>query len=143
MADSPVGLCAWILEKVWAWTDHSAGSSLPIPWDELLDNVSLYWFTNSGPSSIRLYNESINEVNRWIKEEAGETVAAPMAGVVFPAEVPRVSRREAEQRFSNIIYWSEPSVGGHFAAWEQPEAFVREWRASAAAWRATLGAPGT
>ena len=89
--------------------------------DELLDNVMLYWLTNSAASSARLYWESFNKVSRDPVDIA--------AGVsVFPKEIFRSSRRWAEKRFRNLIYWNELSTGGHFAAFEQPEVFVRELR---------------
>jgi pimeloyl-ACP methyl ester carboxylesterase len=90
--------------------------------DELLDNVMLYWATNSAASSARLYWESFNRVSR-------DPVAIPTGISHFPKEIFRSSRRWAEKRFSRLVYWNELPRGGHFAAFEQPAAFVAEVRA--------------
>lgn len=129
LVDSPVGLCAWILEKIWTWADHSGDLYDVLSQDQVLDNITLYWLTGSGASSTRLYWESIGEVSAWFTHTIGDTIAVPTGCTVFHKEVPRPSRRLAERRFSNIVYWSEPSRGGHFGAWEQPTLFVEETRA--------------
>lgn len=125
LADSPVGQMAWIVEKFYAWTDcEKDGKKHPenvLTRDELLDNVMLYWLTNSAASSARLYWESFNKPNM-------APIAIPMGCSVFPKEIFRCSRRWAEQRYSNLIHWSEPERGGHFAALEHPELFVDEVR---------------
>jgi pimeloyl-ACP methyl ester carboxylesterase len=120
LTDSPALLCAWIAEKLLAWSDE------PLTRDQILDMVSLYWLTRTGASSARLYWESIRQVNEWISGSVTETVDVPTACTVFPGELQRPSRRWAERRFTDIRYWSEPARGGHFAAYEQPELFVRE-----------------
>jgi pimeloyl-ACP methyl ester carboxylesterase len=129
LVDSPVGLCAWILDKIWTWADHSDDLYDVLSQDQVLDNVTLYWLTRSGASSARLYWESIGEISAWFTDTIGDTVEVPTGCTVFPKEVPRPSRRLAERRFSNIVYWSEPLRGGHFGAWEQPASFVEETRA--------------
>jgi hypothetical protein len=129
LVDSPVGLCAWILEKIWTWADHSGDLYDVLSQDQVLDNITLYWLTGSGASSTRLYWESIGEVSAWFAHTIGDTIAVPTGCTVFHKEVPRPSRRLAERRFSNIVYWSEPLRGGHFGAWEQPTLFVEETRA--------------
>jgi epoxide hydrolase len=103
--------------------------------DQVLDNVTLYWLTGTGASSARLYWESIATVSRWFTSDVEDRVAVPTGASVFPAEVPRPSRRWAQRRFTRIVHWGEPARGGHFAAWEQPELFVAELRASAQAIR--------
>jgi pimeloyl-ACP methyl ester carboxylesterase len=128
LVDSPAGLCAWIVEKLWTWTDHPGDLSLVLSDDQVLDNVTLYWLTGTGASSARLYWESIATVSEWFTTSAGDPVAAPTGAAVFPREVPRPSRRWAAQRFTNIVHWAEPPRGGHFAAWEQPDLFVAELR---------------
>jgi len=120
LTDSPALLCAWMVEKLIAWSDE------PLTRDQLLDMVTLYWVTRTGASSARLYWESIRQVNEWISGSVTETVDVPTACTVFPHELQRPSRRWAERRFTDIRYWSEPPRGGHFAAYEQPELFVRE-----------------
>ena len=133
LLDSPAGLCAWIGEKLWAWTDHPGDLGQVLSAGQVLDNITLYWLTGTGASSARLYWESIAEVTGWFTTTTSDTIAVPAACSVFPKEVPRPSRRWAERRFSRIVYWNEPDRGGHFAAWEQPALFAREVRAAARA----------
>jgi pimeloyl-ACP methyl ester carboxylesterase len=129
LVDSPAALCAWITEKLWAWTDHDGDLHTVLSRDEVLDNLMLYWLPRTGASAARLYWESIRQVNEWISGEVRETIAVPTGCSVFPRELQRPSRRWAERRFTDIRYWSEPERGGHFAAFEQPDLFVREVRA--------------
>ena len=125
LADSPAALAAWIGEKLLTWSDADGLSRR-----QILDNLSLYWFTNTGASSARLYSESIAEVGSWFTDpDAIAPVLVPTAATVFPREVPRPSRRWAERRFPQLIHWGEPLCGGHFGAWEQPEVFAAELRA--------------
>jgi pimeloyl-ACP methyl ester carboxylesterase len=122
LVDSPVGQCAWIVEKFWSWTDCDGDPLNLLTRDELLDNVMLYWLPATGASSARLYWESFRQFNR-------DPVIAPTGCSIFPKEIIRTSRRWAEQRFSDLRYWNELDRGGHFAAFEQPDAFVNELRA--------------
>jgi pimeloyl-ACP methyl ester carboxylesterase len=125
--DSPAALCAWIIEKFWAWTDHGGHLENVLTRDELLDNLMLYWLPGTGASAARLYWESIRQVNEWISGSGSVgTVDVPAGCSVFPGELQRPSRRWAARRFSDIRYWNEPARGGHFAAFEQPELFVAE-----------------
>ena len=128
LVDSPVALCAWIVEKFWAWTDCGGQLENVLTRDELLDNVMLYWLPGTGASSARLYWESIRQVNRWISGPTRDTVAVPAGCSIFPKELQRPSRRWAAKRFLDIRYWNELDKGGHFAAFEQPELFVSEVR---------------
>ena len=121
LVDSPSGQAAWILEKFWAWTDCNGHPENALSRDEMLDNIMLYWLTASGASSGRLYWESFGSFS-------GGDVAAPTGCSIFPKEIFRCSRRWAEQRYKNIIYWNDLEQGGHFAAFEQPEIFVGELR---------------
>jgi pimeloyl-ACP methyl ester carboxylesterase len=121
LADSPAGQLAWIVEKFWSWMDCDGHPEHVLSRDELLDNVMLYWLTNSAASSARLYWESFTRVNP-------DPVAVPAGISIFPKEIFQCSRRWAEKRFTRLVYWSELARGGHFAAFEQPEAFVREVR---------------
>ena len=109
---------------------HDGDLNAVIARQRLLDNVTLYWLTRTGASSIRLYWESIAEVSRWFTAATNDVIDVPTACSVFPKEVPRPSRRWAERRFTNIVHWGEPPRGGHFAAWEQPQSFVIESRAA-------------
>jgi epoxide hydrolase len=128
LVDSPAALCAWIVEKFWAWTDHDGQLEHVLTRDELLDNLMLYWLPGTGASSARLYWESIRQVNEWISGTVHDTVAVPTGCSIFPKELQRPSRRWAARRFLDIRYWNELDKGGHFAAFEQPELFVKEVR---------------
>lgn len=121
LADSAVGQMAWILEKFRNWSDCDDAFS-GFSRDALLDTITMYWLTNSGASSARLYWHSFSNMGF-------DPIVVPMGGSIFPKELFQTSRRWAEKRFSNIIYWGEPERGGHFAALEVPEIFVGEVRA--------------
>ena len=129
LVDSPVALCAWIVEKFWAWTDHDGQLEDVLTRDELLDNLMLYWLPGTGAASARLYWESIRQVSEIISRSTGETISVPTGCSIFPKENQRPSRRWAERRFTDIRWWNELDKGGHFAAFEQPELFVNEVRA--------------
>jgi epoxide hydrolase len=128
LVDSPAALCAWIIEKFWAWTDCAGHPENALTRDELLDNLMLYWLPRTGASSARLYWESIRQVNEWISGSVTDKVSVPAGCSIVPKELQRPSRRWAEKRFLDIRYWNEPGRGGHFAAFEQPELFVDELR---------------
>ena len=121
LVDSPAGQCAWILEKFWSWSDTDGDPVGALGADRILDNVMLYWLPASGASSGRMYWESFNNPPLG-------PVEIPMGGSVFPKEIFRCSRRWAAHQYSDIRYWGEPTVGGHFAAFEQPAIFVDEVR---------------
>ncbi|MFI5587612.1 epoxide hydrolase family protein [Amycolatopsis sp. NPDC051758] len=123
LLDSPAGLCGWLVEKFHAWSD-----GFPFTRDELLDDVTLYWLTGTAASSARLYWESIRKVQKWFAEATDDTVDVPVGCSIFPAEMPRPSRRWAARRYPDIRHWNELERGGHFAAYEQPELFVDEVR---------------
>ena len=124
LTDSPGGLAAWITEKVRSWADPRSALSR----DAVLDNLMLYWLPRTGASAARLYWESLDDVTRWLEGplEKRDIVRAPTGCSVFRHELQRPTRMEAEQRFTDILYWSEPERGGHFAAWEQPAVFAAE-----------------
>lgn len=123
LADSPAAQAAWIVEKFYAWTDCDGHPENVLTRDELLDNVMLYWLTDSGASSARLYWESFNDFDTKLAP-----VTVPVGVSVFPKEISRPSRRWAEARFPDIRHWNHLGNGGHFAAFEQPEVFVDEVR---------------
>ncbi len=125
LSDSPVGQMSWIIEKFYSWTDcvQEGEKKLEsvLTKDELLDNVMIFWLTNSSASSARLYWESFNNPNF-------DPINTPTGCSQFPKEIFQCSRRWAEKRFSNLIYWNELDRGGHFAAFERPDTFVEELR---------------
>lgn len=121
LVDSPAGQAAWVLEKFHAWTDCNGHPENVLTRDELLDNVMLYWLPGTAASSGRLYWESFSSVKM-------DDITIPVGCSIFPKEIFRCSRRWAEKRFKNLVYWNELEVGGHFAAFEQPEAYVNEVR---------------
>lgn len=123
LADSPIGQAAWIYEKFNAWTDHDGDVESALTKDQMLDDISLYWLTNSATSSARIYWE--NSPASYV----GGKIDLPVGASVFPKEIYRAPRSWAEKDFPNLIYWNELPKGGHFAAFEQPTAFVRELRA--------------
>jgi epoxide hydrolase len=122
LADSPSGQAAWILEKFWAWTDSNGNPENVLTRDEMLDNIMLYWLPGAAASSARLYWESFQKTNM-------DPVRIPVGCSVFPKEIFRVSRRWAEKRYQNLVYWNRLDRGGHFAAFEQPQLYVQEVRA--------------
>jgi pimeloyl-ACP methyl ester carboxylesterase len=125
LVDSPVALCAWIVEKLRSWSDGEDALTR----DELLDMVMLHWLPATGASAARLYWESIGMVREVFTRPGFDVIDVPTGCSIFPGENPRPSRRWAERRFPDIRYWNELPRGGHFAALEQPELFVDEIRA--------------
>ncbi len=115
--DSPIGLCGWIIEKFHAWSDNNGNIENSFTKDELLANVSLYWFTQTIHSSIRIYHET--SLNPLIFKE-NDFVSIPVGFAKFPKEIP-VPPRDYIERGLNIIHWTEMTKGGHFAALEQPK----------------------
>lgn len=124
LADSPVFLAAWFYDKFTAWTYSGGEPERVLTQDEMLDDISLYWFTNTGTSSARLYLE--NSANNFNAVD----VSIPAGITVFPGEIYKAPRSWAERSYHNLVYWNEVDNGGHFAAWEQPEIFVDEVRAA-------------
>ena len=128
LADSPVGLAAWMLDHDAASyaliTRVFAGQSEGLTRDDIIDNVTLYWLTNTAVSSARLYWES------KLAFFAPKNVALPVAVSVFPDEIYATPRSWAERAYPNLIYFNAVDKGGHFAAWEQPELFSAELRAA-------------
>jgi pimeloyl-ACP methyl ester carboxylesterase len=123
LADSPSGQATWIYEKFQAWTDCNGDPETVFTKDEMLDNISLYWLTDTAASSARIYWE-----NRTTASPSGGVISIPVAASVFPHEIWRTPRSWAEQNYTQLVYWSELDKGGHFAAFEQPELFTQELR---------------
>lgn len=126
LADSPVGQMAWIMEKFHGWSDcgeeRDGHPENEFSRDAMLDNVMLYWLNNAGASSARLYWESF-------ANPAYDEVQLPTGCSIYPLDIIRPSRRWAESRFKNIVYWDKLDRGGHFAAMERPEQFIEQIRA--------------
>lgn len=123
LADSPVGQAMWIYEKFWRWTDCGGDPAGVLGLDRLLDIITLYWLTNSGASSARLYWESYKNGFFAVPLEL------PVGCSVFAKEIYRAPRSWAQRCMSQLIHWNELDKGGHFAAFEQPARFVSELRA--------------
>lgn len=123
LTDSPAGQLAWIVEKFWAWTDNDGHPEDALTRQQMLDDVSTYWFTATAASSARLYWESFESVS------ATDPVETPAGITVFPKEIFRPSRRWAEHVYRDLRFFEVADRGGHFAALEQPELFVEQLRA--------------
>ena len=129
--DSPAGLAAWVLVhpgfKDWEFGANPAQSPTK---DDVLDNITLYWFTNTATSAGRLYWETGGR--SAIQSAAWKTteISLPVAITVFPEDVYRAPETWARRAYRNLIYFHEVDKGGHFAAWEQPELFSAELRAA-------------
>jgi len=124
LSDSPAGLAAWMYDKFTQWTYSGGQPERVLTRDEMLDDITLYWLTNTAVSSARLYWE--NDANNFNAVD----ISIPAAVTVFPGEIYRAPRSWAERSYRNLIYWNEVDKGGHFAAWEQPDLFSRELRAA-------------
>ncbi|MGQ4517135.1 alpha/beta fold hydrolase [Streptomyces sp. DW26H14] len=122
LADSPAGQAAWIYEKFQSKTDNHGLAEDVLSRDDMLDAISLYWFTNSAASSARIYWENKSAT------VAGPKLTLPVAVTVFPGDIPRLPRSWIEDTYSNLIHYGEADRGGHFAALEQPEILVDEIR---------------
>ena len=137
IADLPVGLAAWML-------DHDArsyaliarvfdGQREGLSKDDILDNVTLYWLTNTPVSSARLYWES------KLPFFTPKHVAIPVAVSAFPDELYQAPRSWTERAYPRLVYYNKLDKGGHFAAWEQPELFVAELQAGFRSLRSSSG----
>ncbi len=126
LADSPAGQAMWIYEKFQAWTDNHGNPEDALSVDQMLDNISLYWFTDTAASSARIYWENARNGGGF---DAGR-IELPMAATIFPREIYRAPKAWAEAHWPNLFYWNEVDRGGHFAAFEQPQLFSQEmWKA--------------
>ncbi|WP_218151196.1 epoxide hydrolase [Roseateles sp. YR242] len=124
LTDSPVGQAMWIYEKFQAWTDNQGRPEDALTVDEMLDNISLYWFTETAASSARIYWENTRHGGGF---DAGR-IELPMAATIFPKEIYRAPKAWAQAHWPNLLYWNEVDRGGHFAAFEQPQLFSEELR---------------
>jgi pimeloyl-ACP methyl ester carboxylesterase len=132
LADTPVGLAAWLLDHDATTYEHLAqlfaGHSYgAITRDDWLDNTSLYWLTNTATSAARLYwQQAVTGQNFYTAAD----VSLPAAVTVFPDEYVTAPRSWTEQAYHHLIYFGHAEQGGHFAAWEQPQLFSDELRAA-------------
>ncbi len=128
LADSPVGLAAWIYALFQDVSDSGADAERVFALDDLIDDIMLYWLTNSGASSARLYWETMQAMQQG--GMPGGPMATPAGISMFPGEQIRLSKRWAQSRFSHLVHFNELAHGGHFAALERPADFTDELRAS-------------
>jgi pimeloyl-ACP methyl ester carboxylesterase len=134
IADSPVGLAAYLIDHdMWSYENisqlfagHPFGDLLP---DDILDNITLYWLTNTAISSARLYWERLYSENTFAFFSV-KGVSIPVAVSAFPDELFQAPRSWAERAYPKLIYYNKLDKGGHFAAWEQPQLFSEEVRAA-------------
>ena len=132
IADSPVGLAAWLLDHndadgqpaaaVAAALDRTSSSTGELTRDEILDNITLYWLTNTGVSASRLYWEYKGGFFN------AKGVSIPVAVSVFPGEQYQAPRSWTERAYPGLVHYNQVEKGGHFAAWEQPQLFAEELR---------------
>ena len=132
LTDSPAGLAAWIAEKFWKWSDCGGVIENAVSRDELLANISLYWFSGAIGSSFWPYYARLH--GPWPVPE-GKTVDVPTGYAEFPKEILRPPRSLAARTYTDIRRWTPMPRGGHFAALEQPELLAREIREFFAALR--------
>ncbi|MYA37366.1 MAG: epoxide hydrolase [Gammaproteobacteria bacterium] len=127
LADSPAGVAAWIVEKFHGWTDMPQGSEGDLDdhfsKDDLLTNISIYWFTGTITSSTRIYYENRNTP----AEKPIEYIDVPTGAAIFPAEIYMAPRAWAEAAY-DLRHWTVMPRGGHFAALEQPELYLNDLR---------------
>lgn len=126
LTDSPAGLAAWVVEKFRAWTDNDGAPESAVSLDDMLTNISLYWFTGAIGSSFWPYYARMH--GPWPVPEGG-TVDVPTGYVQFPREIRRPPRSVAARMYTDIRRWTVAQRGGHFAALEQPELLAEEIRA--------------
>src|SRR5262245_17489728 len=129
LADSPVGLAAWIY-------DYNNGEPARLlDKDDVLDDITLYWLTNTATSAARLYWETSGQSVLLAAAQKTSEISLPVSITVFPEEVYRAPETWARRAYRNLIYFNEVDKGGHFAAWEQPELFSAELRAASRSFR--------
>jgi hypothetical protein len=139
LADSPVALAAWMLDHdaysyediAAAFEGHPVGN---LTRDEVLDNITLYWLTNTAASAARLYWETGKSTTAALKQPPPH-VMLPVGYTVFPGELFQAPRHWVKSAYHNLIYFNEAARGGHFAAWEEPQIFAEEMRAAFASLR--------
>jgi pimeloyl-ACP methyl ester carboxylesterase len=134
LTDSPVGLAAFMIDhdaRTYAQIAQAIGGQPAgeLTRDAFLDNVTLYWLTNSAVSSARLYWENPASVLSAAGQKTAD-ISLPVAVSVFPGELYQAPKSWTQRAYRNLVYFNEVDRGGHFAAWEQPELFSAELRAA-------------
>ncbi|MFC5872986.1 Pimeloyl-ACP methyl ester carboxylesterase [Chryseobacterium arachidis] len=129
LTDSPVALAAFFLDKFNEWTDSGGNAEKSLTKDEMLDDITLYWLTNTGNSSAQLYWENNNN-NFNVVEQRTQEIRVPVAITVFPGEIYQAPKSWAEKAYPTLNYFNEVQKGGHFASWEEPQLFAEELRAA-------------
>jgi pimeloyl-ACP methyl ester carboxylesterase len=135
LLDSPLGLAAWMLdhdEDSYEKVSHAFLNGQPsgnLTRDHILDNITLYWLTNTAASAARLYWETGKSATAALKQPPPH-VMLPVGYTVFPGELFQAPRHWVKSAYHNLIYFNEVDRGGHFAAWEEPELFSEEVRAT-------------
>jgi pimeloyl-ACP methyl ester carboxylesterase len=126
LADSPVALAAWIIDHdIWTYRQIARvfdGEQMGLTKDDIVDNITLYWLTNTGVSSARLYWENKNAFF------SPKGVKVPVVVSAFPEEICPIPRKWAEKAYPGLLYYQKHPEGAHFAAWEQPAAIVDDLR---------------
>ena len=122
LADSPVGQAMWIYEKFQGWIDNKGDPAQAVSVDHMLDDITLYWLTNTATSSARIYHESFRT------DFVRMPLELPVAVSIFKGDTFTPPRVWGEQTYSKLFYWNDVPKGGHFAALEQPGLFVTELR---------------
>jgi pimeloyl-ACP methyl ester carboxylesterase len=130
MTDSPVGQLAWVVEKIWEWTDCSKSPEDAVDRDLMLTHAMFYWLTRTAASANAIYFEMADILPvASTPPPVPPPLLSPVGVAVFPQDLALPIRRLAEPGFPNIVHWSEFDRGGHFPAMEQPELFVGDLRA--------------
>jgi len=124
LTDSPVGLASFFLDKMNEWTYSGGNAEKSLTKDEILDDITLYWLSNTAASSAQLYWE--NNANNFNAVD----ISIPAAITVFPGEIYQAPKSWAERSYHNLIYFNEVKKGGHFAQWEEPQLLAEELRAA-------------
>jgi len=131
LTDSPAGLAGWMLvhSGFTKWTYGKDAKQSPTR-DDVLDDFTLYWLTNSSASAARIYWENRGRNLTSASAQMTDRISVPVAVTVFPDEVYQPPKSWAERAFPRLIYYNAADRGGHFAAWEYPELFAKELRAA-------------
>ncbi|MEN7531684.1 epoxide hydrolase [Cupriavidus sp. 2SB] len=127
LSDSPAGLASFTYEKIAAWSDSNGVPENVLTRDAILNDITLYWLTNTGAASSRFYWENNNN-NFSADAQKTREIKVPVAITVFPHEIYRAPESWSKQAYPSLNYYNQVSKGGHFAAWEQPQLFAEELR---------------
>jgi len=129
LTDSPAGMAAWMYDKITQWTFSGGVAERSLTRDEILDDLTLYWVTNTSVSAARFYWENNNNNFSSAAQRTAE-ISLPVAVTVFPGEIYRAPESWTRQAYRHLVYFHEVEKGGHFAAWEEPLLFADEMRAA-------------